>query len=222
MERLLAWLNFWVPFVAVNGALIMATSQGHLAPCLPYLDGCFSISRAARSGDAIFLFRGFMMPLSMLMVLYWIVHRRWLIELAGGRWLRHDVILILAVIAALALVVYADFLGTDGQVYRFMRRYGVTFYFAFSLLAQLIALQCVTQCRQRLDRRQQCWLRLQQLIIVWQWSLGLISLGVSLFAGNELKNWAEDAVEWHFALAMVAFYGVQALIWHKWPATRDE
>ena len=43
----------------------------------------------------------------------------------------------LGVVSAFALAVYATFLGTEGDIYRFLRRYGVIVYFGFGYLAQL-------------------------------------------------------------------------------------
>ena len=44
----------------------------------------------------------------------------------------------LGVTGALFMVLYVVFLGTDGTAYEFMRRYGVTVYFSFTALAQLL------------------------------------------------------------------------------------
>ena len=45
----------------------------------------------------------------------------------------------LGVLAGVFLVLYGTFLGTEGQAYRWMRRYGVIFYFGFTYLCMLIA-----------------------------------------------------------------------------------
>ena len=39
--------------------------------------------------------------------------------------------LALGAMSAMALAVYATFLGTEGEAYRFLRRYGVVVYFGF-------------------------------------------------------------------------------------------
>lgn len=49
---------------------------------------------------------------------------------------RPFVMFVLGSIGAFALLTYATFLGSDGEVYRFLRRYGVIFFFALTGLAQ--------------------------------------------------------------------------------------
>jgi hypothetical protein len=209
--RVIAWLNTLIPLLAVVGGYQIAIHQQVAEACLPLIEGCTSISRGVRNGDALFWFRGFMMPLSMLLVLYWVLQRRWLDEVVGRRH-RHGVILSLGVISALALVLYANYLGSDGGVYRFMRRFGVTFYFAFAALAQLLILQSVSTAQLRLSREAQRWLKVMWGLVCAQWGIGLMSLAITITAPIN-KFQLENIVEWNFALAMVCFYGVSGELW---------
>jgi hypothetical protein len=207
----IAWLNALVPLVAVAGAYGLALYQGYDARCVPFVEGCTSISRAARYGDAIFLFRGLMMPLSMLLVIYWFMQWQWLNDLCDYKFL-HKVILVLGCISALALILYANFLGSEGASYRFLRRFGVTFYFGFALLAQLLSIYALEQIRHTLSDKIQRGLRWQKMLITLQWILGLTSLAVTLTQPS-YKDIAENMVEWNFALIMVLFYGVSGFMW---------
>src|SRR5690606_41240254 len=96
-------------------------------------------------------FRGLMMPLSCLLAFYWIFQRHWLEQECGHK-LIHQIILALGITSALALIVYVNFLGSDGEIYRFMRRFGVTVYFGFAMLAQLLSLYCC-QNRRSVNRK---------------------------------------------------------------------
>ncbi len=213
LPSFLAWINFIVPLVAVVGAYSISIHQELQPACVPLWDGCTSISRAARYGDALFWFRGLMMPLSMLLVIYWLFQWHWLTSLAGSR-RRHGAILWLGVISALALVLYANFLGSDGDFYRFMRRFGVTFYFAFAMLAQLISLQSLSTLKEALPPRLRRPLRLQLILVCIQWTWGGVSLWVDLTQPeNEFQ--LQNIVEWNFALAMVGFYGVSGWMWWR-------
>lgn len=215
LPRLIAWLNTLIPIVAVVGAYQIALYQDLAIACMPLLEGCTSISRAARNGDALFWFRGLMMPLSMLLVIYWVYQWRWLNQLAGVR-LKHTVVLSLGIISALALVIYANYLGSDGGMYRFMRRFGVTFYFAFALLAQLISLQALHFMRAQFSNRVRRLLKIQWGLVWAQWLIGLISLGVTLMQPS-YKYEAENIIEWNFALAMISFYAVSGWLWKELP-----
>lgn len=211
--RFIAWLNTLIPLLAVVGGYQIAIHQQVAEACLPLIEGCTSISRGVRNGDALFWFRGFMMPLSMLLVFYWALQYRWL-EAVVGRRHRHQVILALGVISALSLVLYANFLGSQGDFYRFMRRFGVTFYFAFAALAQLLSLHSLSSTQLQVPVAAKGWLNVLWGLVVAQWCIGLASLAVTI-AEPSNKFQLENIVEWNFALAMVCFYGVSGELWHR-------
>jgi len=115
---------------AAHLGLWLSVREGYIEPCLPVLDGCTSISRAGRHGLANAVFRLLVLPCALLVGLHWWLVARWLGPQARAvAWL--------GVAAALALAVYATFLGTEGETYRFLRRYGVVCFFGFGYLAQL-------------------------------------------------------------------------------------
>lgn len=213
--RFIAWINSLVPVVAVVGGYQIAIQQQVAEACLPLLDGCTSISRGVRNGDALFWFRGLMMPLSMLLVFYWTLQYRWL-EAVAGQHKCHRVILVLGVISALALVLYANFLGSQGDFYRFMRRFGVTFYFAFAALAQLLSLYSLNRSVQQIPPAARIWLTALWTLVIAQWCIGLASLAITIIEPNN-KFQLENIVEWNFALAMVCFYGVSGELWRHLP-----
>lgn len=215
MSIWIAWLNAVVPLLAVIGAYTIALTQGYSAQCFPFFEGCTSISRAARYGDAIFWFRGLMLPSSMLLVMYWLYQRRWLQQYANPQQ-TYTSIFILGLISALALSLYANFLGSEGSVYRFMRQSGVFFYFGCAMLAQLVSLYSLQKYRAQLPQQLQTGLRYQWLVVSAQWLIGLISLGVT-FIQPELKDQINNVLEWNFALIMTLFYFFSALMWRHYP-----
>src|SRR5690606_26547295 len=109
---------------AVHLAWWLSLRGGHVPACMPYLEGCTSISRAARHGPGNHVFRLMVLPCSALLALHWWSSARWL-SLRGAQhgsgWL-----IALGVAAAVALAVYATFLGTEGAAYRFMRSAAAT------------------------------------------------------------------------------------------------
>lgn len=219
LAPLVAWLNFVIPFFAVLGAYLIALHQELAVACFPFFEGCTSISRAARYGDALFWFRGFMMPVSMLLVFYWIYQWHWLNHWAGYR-KRHTAVLWLGIISSLALVLYANYLGSSGGFYRFMRQFGVTFYFAFALLAQLISVQSLRSAQINMTERTRRLLQGQFAVVVFQWVLGLFSLWFTI-TQPEYKFQADNILEWNFGLAMIAFYGIGGWLWRAMPITPD-
>lgn len=111
--------------------------------CNPYFEGCVSTSRAVRSGPGLIWFKAVMLPVAVLMALTWRSMGAWMAGFGRGmprvrRWT-----VWLGVGGAIALVVYVIYLGTEGEVYRWLRRYGVIFFFGFTALAQLVAARFV-------------------------------------------------------------------------------
>ncbi len=127
-----------LPALATVIAFQLAVALGQFASCNPFIDGCVSISRAARHDLPNHLFRALMLPAATLQALVWLLTAPWLRRLgaADDRLLR--LLPAIGVTAAIFLVLYGTFLGTEGAGYRWMRRYGVIVYFGFTCIAMLI------------------------------------------------------------------------------------
>lgn len=205
------WIIFWVPVFAVNGAYLMGLYEGVAYECNPYIDGCTTISRAAREGNAIFLFRGLMMPLAMLMIIFWYLQSIWLGQV---RQRSQRYIFIIGAIGALFLILYVDFLGTDGDFNRFMRRYGVIFYFGLTVLAQMMSIASVHKLGTNLDPKIRKYLYIQLSFIGICWILAMANL-VFKEIGFSWVDEMENVIEWHFALYMSLYFPFAALMWKR-------
>jgi hypothetical protein len=190
--------------VAAHAAYLLSIPGGHVPACIPYTDGCVSISRAARHGWGNPLFQLLVIPCAVLHALVWWLATYWL---RGSR-----VMLVLGVLSAIALAVYATFLGTEGEAYRFLRRYGVVVYFGFGYLAQLA-----------LMRRASVTKALPAgVIAAMSWiSIAMLGLGVAnVVAGlvvdepSAQDRW-ENVFEWWLGLLMVGWYAVLAIGWRR-------
>jgi hypothetical protein len=180
--------------------------------CLPYVDGCVSISRAARSGPGLHLFRAIMLPSAVLLLLSWEFIREWLrgMEACSRRsaWL----ISTLGVIGAFFLVFYATWLGTEGEWYRWLRRYGVIFYFGGTALAQLLLIWVLWPQRTRLvDGRLVRPVAVLTALVTLQWVLGVFSaIKRLIFDDPQLIDRLENIIEWCYALPMASAFLVVA------------
>ncbi len=190
--------------MAAHVAYVLSIQGGHVPACVPYIDGCVSISRAARHGWGNHLFQLLVIPCAVLHALAWWLARHWL---RGGR-----AMVVLGVMSALALAVYATFLGTEGEAYRFLRRYGVVVYFGFGYLAQLA-----------LMRRAAATKALPAgIIVAMSWiSIAMLGLGVAnVVAGvvvddPSAKDRWENIFEWWLGLLMVGWHAVLAYGWKR-------
>lgn len=207
-----------LPAIAVLAALWLSFALELIPPCNPFLDGCVSISRAARHDLPNHIFRALVLPAAVLQALTWWLCAAWLrgLDTEARRLLR--VLPWLGVLAAVFLVLYGTFLGTEGQAYRWMRRYGVIFYFGFTFICMLIVSGALWRLARaeavappvRLDR----WLLVLCAVTL---IIGLAQVFAPPLLGSaDLKNRLENILEWYAALAFTLFF--LALAWLWWHA----
>jgi hypothetical protein len=211
----IAWTLCIVPILAAHGAYLIALSTDSAEACIPYIDGCVSISRAARVGDALFWFRGLLMPCASLLVLFWWLQKTWLDQLLPSAHRKHLWIFVSGAIGALFLLLYANFLGSSGDMYNLMRRFGVTLYFSLTAMAQLISLHTLTRADIDLAPPIRRLVRGQLILICIQWVIGIGHVIVKSLLPADAQSQLENVIEWHFALYMTLFFGFSALIWQR-------
>jgi hypothetical protein len=214
--RTLVILLILLPLCAANGAYFLSAYQGIVPWCIPYIDGCTSISRSARSGNALFLFRAMMIAYSVLLMYFWIYSKHWLTLLYGQTTKMAHVILWLGVAGAISLIVYVDYLGTTGEVYRFMRRHGVMIYFTLTPLAQLLMLhQHYKFSKITLDGSiNQKALQYQLIVTLLMLLIGIVSI---LLGVTERKtDVSENIVEWNYSLLLTLYFIGMIPIWRDY------
>lgn len=183
LGRLALATGLW-PILAVHVAYLISAQAGLVPWCFVYGEGCTSISRAARHGLANLWFKLTMLPYCWLLIAYW-----WrAAQLSAARRLRW--VWRLGLVGALFLAIYVGALGVEGELYQWMRRYGITVYFSFTVLA-LMLLASVFARKARL---------LTALCAVML-LLGLASLPLQHMAGDH--DAAVNALEWTYALLMM-------------------
>ena len=202
-----------LPLFAANGAYLLSAYEGLVPWCMPYIDGCTSISRSARSGNAIFLFRASMIAYSVLLIWFWLYSKHWLNLLYGHTTKTAHIILWLGAVGAIFLIIYVDYLGTTGEVYRFMRRYGVMIYFTLTPLAQLLLLN---QHYKILEKNpdvsiNQNALKYQLIVLLLMLLIAIISIILGVTQAK--TDVSENIVEWNFSLLLTMYFAGMIFIW---------
>ena len=206
-----------VPAFAAVTALWLSFTLGLVPSCNPLLDGCVSISRAARHDLPNHVFRALVLPAAVLQALTWLLCASWLRRTGSDARAMLRVLPVLGVLAGMFLVLYGTFLGTEGEAYRWMRRYGVIFYFGFTYLCMLIVAGALWRLARdgkltvtgRLDR--------------WLVGLCAVTLVVGLaqpfvpplLDSADLKNRLENILEWYAGLFFTLFFVALAWIWRR-------
>jgi hypothetical protein len=213
--RPIALLTALLLFFAIHASYLMSASLQIVEWCVPYIDGCTSISRASRSQPVIFFFRSLMMPAGLGLLFCVLLLRHWLLSLGAPRNADMNLIVLVGFLAVAGLLIYCAFLGT-GAVFRPYRRYSVISFLGFFMIAQLIVCKQLTLLMKKGIGTRALKRVLQMMIAVGvaQVIFGVINIAVVPFLEN--NDAIENAIEWNVCGLMVTFV---VLIHAGWKVT---
>lgn len=198
-----AMLTGALPPLATLASYAISVSLDQVPFCIPPIDGCTSISRAARQEPALFLFRFVMLPQAVLQLACCWLLLQWL-QLLTGR--RSHAIGIAAFIGAVFIGLYADFLGSQGAVYEWLRRTGIIFYFAGTAMVQLLSVRLLRQAP--LPNRLHSPAKWLWRLVAAQWVVGILHV-VLKASLSDYDSW-ENRLEWNLSLLMTSWFLVLA------------
>lgn len=209
----LAALAGALPLAATAIAYALSLRLGLIPDCNPFLDGCVSISRTGRHGLPNILFRALLLPAAVLQALCWCLCPGWLqmLQAPPGRLPR--LLPALGLTAGACLVLYGSFLGTEGEGYRFMRRYGTALYFGLSCIGMLI----VAQETQRAARAGRLPHRVARALLAPCAALPLLGL-VHVFVQlgwPAARDALENVTEWWAGAIFTVFFALLAWGWYR-------
>ena len=196
----IAVLTALVPTITVNLCYAIASSQGLVPACVPYFEGCTSISSAGRYGISYYLFKLGMVSSAVLLVMFW---RGMSAHILSGAGRGAPVVAAVGMGGAVFLVLYAAFLGTEGHIYFLLRRFGSILYFGLTMLAQLMALRRLEAFAPRWLTRTKKWGLFSMLFF------GIASIPVMNYMDN--KDTFQDIIEWDFSLLMQMYFLLTAI-----------
>jgi hypothetical protein len=205
-----------LPIVAIHASLFLAINAGVIPHCIPYIDGCASISATGRYEPAVFLFKPAMTTEAVLMVMYWSLNALWLRSMHRAAGLKREmavsVMLLLGIAGAVALIVYVTFLGTQTPFYEFMRRFGIYLYFLFTVAAQVLLARLASGTSRKLGftsvrktARLQLWLALAPF------AFGTVNVVLKSTLDN--PDPAENMIEWISSLLMHFYFVLTYFSW---------
>lgn len=200
------------PVLGVTLAYWLAIESGILPACSPFLDGCVSISATGRYLPASLIFHAVMLPQALLLAVLWYFSALWLRSMTDAADRAAKVIGAAGLVGAIALILYVTFLGTRGNVYEFMRRFGIYFYFLGTATAQVTLAIALLRHAKRSGASS-----LRRYATAMLWLCGLpFALGVlNLILKSVLDeaDSAENRIEWISALLMQAYFVTLYLAW---------
>ena len=202
--------------LASNIVYLLSAYEGFIPWCIPYIDGCTTISKAARSGNSIFIYRATMITYGVLLIWFWIYAKQWLDLLYGRTTNIARIILWLGVVGAIFLIIYIDFLGTTGEMNRFMRRYGIMIFFIFTPLAQILMLKqhynILPSVPEGVIKPKVLQYQLAALVLML--IIGIIS---AVLDATQTKTYeSENIVEWNFSLLLNIYFLGMVFMWKEY------
>ena len=211
--RLLPLIAGIAPFAGITLAFVIGVSYDALPSCIPYIDGCTSISSTGRRMPGSLLFRAVMFPQAAILAFLWYFSVRWLVALSPDD-KPTSLILGFGLVGALALILYVTFLGTKQPFYELMRRYGIYLYFLGTIVGQLALAIAVFKLAKKKAMRS---LQRYGVVLLWfcvlPFALGFLNM--ILKAVLENADRAENIIEWNVALIMQGYFIVLYTAWRS-------
>ena len=213
--RILPLLAGILPLIAMFGAFWLGVHNEVIPSCIPFIDGCTSISATGRKPPGSFLFRAIMLPQAAILIAVWYFTVLWLRSLDSNlRQSTFTAILLSGIIGALAMIVYVTFLGTKEPIYEFMRRSGVYFGFLGIALAQLFTARALLRISTSLEQQRLLRLGRSMLgICIATFSVGIINVVFKMILDD--TDALENRIEWTVALLMQCYYIVMYFAWRE-------
>ena len=104
------------PLIGINIAYWIGADNNVLPSCIPYLDGCTSISSTGRYPPGDRLFRAVMLPQAAVLALTWYFAAFWLKALKPDS-KAATTVLVSGVTGAFALILYVSYLASNDPFY---------------------------------------------------------------------------------------------------------
>lgn len=209
----LALASGLIPIIAVHLTYLISAGYGHVDWCFPYIHSCTSISATGRKAPEFYIFKATMIPVAVIMMLFWISIRGWFERCGGSEstdrsWIS-TLLPWIGILGATCLIVYTVALGQSADHFRLPRRIGVVIYFTFTYFAQLMVTYRVGQIREVAGIQPE-WYKLLYFDSALVLAIGLLSLFLNMFYVD--YDQMDDAFEWVLALLIHLHFLVTYLV----------
>lgn len=197
-------------FIGFNAAYLISALGDQVRMCVPYLEGCSSISKAGRQTPAIYVYRATMIPSATLMAAYWWLAYRWLVAMDAGRPSSSKLVGFLGISASVSLILYAIFLDSNDDIYKLIKRFGAAIFFVFTGFGQLLFTARIFKVDTRssisLPRNV---LRAKAAVCAALLAFAVLNIVITYYDIGPMQN----IIEWNVATLMALYFILTAPVW---------
>ena len=145
--RVLALICFILPISTVIISYIASVQLNLVESCMPFFEGCTSISRAGRSFPVKIFFKPMMYLYAIFLFLYWY---KFLEKLKNFE-VKEKKFYLFAFFSVIFLILYITFLG-EGKFYNFFRRVGIYIYIFLIVISQFLISKKLYLIREKINK----------------------------------------------------------------------
>ena len=224
IRKISIWV-FFLPVIILNLCLLISTNYqilentifavdqlGRSSFTIPYIDGCLSISRTARTYPAYLLFKPGMIITAFLLIKYWIANNS-MAQTVNNQTEKNYRFLFFGITSALFLIAHSIFLGIhfEYDLYKFFRRFILIGFIIFEIIAQALLVITLFKIKNKIAEIINRKVLILKIILVSVLSIvALASLPILTSSGyTSFKH----ALEWNYFMGVVFFYLLSFFFW---------
>ena len=196
MNKIIPQFVFFIPVLTVIISYFISSFGGFVDWCMPLIDGCTSISKVGRYGISFYLYKIFIIPSVILLIIFWYQVNKYIYK--------SNLLLFLSITSCIFLIIYLFALGFDGKIYRFMREIGIFLYFILTPMCQTLLAFSISNNKIRSK------FFLYALLFMY-----LVCMGVYLFILPLDNSNYENVIEWNFAFLIFLFFSLFSVLLRK-------
>lgn len=198
-----------LPLLTFNLSYVIAAALEHVPACIPYIEGCTSVSSTGRAAPESILFKAGMLGSAIVFAVLWWRTARFL-RTAGRSSLAANALRGCALLAVMSLLVYAVTLGMQDAPFRSLRRVGINGFALGNLLSCTVFI--VLYRPYRIPETRLAYLWLVTLCV----AIPLLGLVAELAKANGLPRRAVNNVAaWNASLLVAGYYLAFGTVWRR-------
>lgn len=205
-------LSLWaaiLPLATFNVSYLIAAGLEHVPACIPYIEGCTSVSSTGRHLPESLIVKAGLLPSAAILLLFW--YRCAAFLQLGGRgssWVA--AMRVIGTLVAISLIVYGVTLGLKEPLYRDIRRIAIDGFALSNFASQLLFVIAYRPVRIAATRTLFRWLVVLCLALP---ALGIISEVAKILGAP--RHAANNIIAWNAAVLLCAFLITVGQLWHR-------